>query len=360
MRLMRAFAPAMAERGWGRIVNVASVGRQAAVADQRRLFRHQGRRSSRSRACSPTPRRPRRARQRDRPGRGRGPLWMAEGGLGDQTAAAKGPPARRRWRRRRPRSRSGASRPRRRSRTSSSSSAPSAPRSSPAPPGRSTAARLQPSSELGDNRTIRQPLASETCTSVPWSPPAAAGPARRRPELPPGAPTVLIERHARRHDGRHVPLHRPARQHREGVDEGADRASPPPAWATRRRTAARSSPAADGDDQQPLQLTRSARRHRVDSVELGAIFPGHGGVAQLSAGHGPVGDLALLHRAARRGAQRLDGLLAQVLRGERPVLDVLAAQQAAACAGPPRAREQRDQQRRGRAEATDGATEIPP
>src|SRR5215208_2457144 len=46
MRLMRAFAPGMAERGWGRIVNVAAPG---AVASS---------------------------------------LWMAEGGLADQTAAA--------------------------------------------------------------------------------------------------------------------------------------------------------------------------------------------------------------------------------------------------------------------------------
>src|SRR5215210_4840101 len=48
MRLMRAFAPAMAERGWGRIVNAVAPG---AVASS---------------------------------------LWVGEGGLADQTAAVKG------------------------------------------------------------------------------------------------------------------------------------------------------------------------------------------------------------------------------------------------------------------------------
>ena len=38
LRLMRALAPGMAERGWGRIVTVSSLERQAAVADQRRLL----------------------------------------------------------------------------------------------------------------------------------------------------------------------------------------------------------------------------------------------------------------------------------------------------------------------------------
>ena len=42
MRLMRHFAPRMAERGWGRIVNVALVVGQAAVADQRRLRGDEG------------------------------------------------------------------------------------------------------------------------------------------------------------------------------------------------------------------------------------------------------------------------------------------------------------------------------
>ena len=49
MRLMRAYAPVMAERGWGRIVNVASSA--GAVASS---------------------------------------LWVGEGGLADQTAAVKG------------------------------------------------------------------------------------------------------------------------------------------------------------------------------------------------------------------------------------------------------------------------------
>ena len=42
MRLMRHFAPGMAERGWGRIVNVTSTRGQAAVADLAGLLRGQG------------------------------------------------------------------------------------------------------------------------------------------------------------------------------------------------------------------------------------------------------------------------------------------------------------------------------
>ena len=71
MRLMRAAAPAMAERGWGRIVNVSS---SAGSGPPRRTppTRSPRPRSSRSRACSPTPTRTAACSStRSRPGRSR-------------------------------------------------------------------------------------------------------------------------------------------------------------------------------------------------------------------------------------------------------------------------------------------------
>ena len=69
MRLMRAFAPAMAERGWGRIVNVASSA---------------GKRPSLTNAAYSV------LVNAVAPGAVASSLWVAEGGLADQTAAAKG------------------------------------------------------------------------------------------------------------------------------------------------------------------------------------------------------------------------------------------------------------------------------
>jgi NAD(P)-dependent dehydrogenase (short-subunit alcohol dehydrogenase family) len=91
MRLMRAFASGMAERGWGRIVNVSSsAGKRpssnlsaaysvakAAQLSLSRVFADAY--SSRGVLVNAVA-----------PGPTRTPQWMAEGGLGDQTAAAKG------------------------------------------------------------------------------------------------------------------------------------------------------------------------------------------------------------------------------------------------------------------------------
>jgi 3-oxoacyl-[acyl-carrier protein] reductase len=91
MRLMRAFAPGMAERGWGRIVNVSSsagkrpssnlsaaysVAKAAQLSLSRVFADAYGARGVLVNAVAPGPTRT--------------PQWMAEGGLGDQTAAAKG------------------------------------------------------------------------------------------------------------------------------------------------------------------------------------------------------------------------------------------------------------------------------
>ncbi|HEY7077036.1 MAG TPA: SDR family oxidoreductase [Solirubrobacteraceae bacterium] len=91
MRLMRAFAPAMAERRWGRIVNVSSsagkrpssnlsaaysVAKAAQLSLSRVFADAYSARGVLVNAVAPGPTRT--------------PQWMAEGGLGDQTAAAKG------------------------------------------------------------------------------------------------------------------------------------------------------------------------------------------------------------------------------------------------------------------------------
>ena len=91
MRLMRAFAPGMAERGWGRIVNVSSsagkrpssllsaaysVAKAAQLSLSRVYADAYGARGVLVNAVAPGPTST--------------PQWMSEGGLGDQTAAAKG------------------------------------------------------------------------------------------------------------------------------------------------------------------------------------------------------------------------------------------------------------------------------
>ena len=91
MRLMRAFAPGMAARGWGRIVNVSSsagkrpssnlsaaysVAKAAQLSLSRVFADAYGARGVLVNAVAP--------------GAVGSSLWMGEGGLGDQTAAARG------------------------------------------------------------------------------------------------------------------------------------------------------------------------------------------------------------------------------------------------------------------------------
>jgi len=90
LRLMRMFAPAMAERGWGRIVNVTSSAAKrpsqtnaaysvtkAAQASLSRVFADAY--ASRGVLVNSVA-----------PGPIASPLWLDEGGLADQTAAARG------------------------------------------------------------------------------------------------------------------------------------------------------------------------------------------------------------------------------------------------------------------------------
>ena len=90
MRLMRAFAPGMAERGWGRIVNVTSSAGKRPSLTNAAYSVTKAAQSSLSRVFADT--------YADRgvlvnsvaPGPTSSPLWVQDGGLGDQTAAAKG------------------------------------------------------------------------------------------------------------------------------------------------------------------------------------------------------------------------------------------------------------------------------
>ena len=90
MRLMRAFAPAMAERGWGRIVNVTSSAAKRPSLTNPAYSVTKAAQQSLSRVFADT--------YADRgvlvnavaPGAVASPLWMGPGGLADQTAEARG------------------------------------------------------------------------------------------------------------------------------------------------------------------------------------------------------------------------------------------------------------------------------
>jgi 3-oxoacyl-[acyl-carrier protein] reductase len=90
MRLMRAFAPAMAARGWGRIVNLASSAGKRPSLTNAAYSVTKAAQLSLSRVFADT--------WADRgvlvnavaPGAVASSLWVGEGGLADQTGAAKG------------------------------------------------------------------------------------------------------------------------------------------------------------------------------------------------------------------------------------------------------------------------------
>jgi 3-oxoacyl-[acyl-carrier protein] reductase len=90
MRLMRAFAPGMAERGWGRIVNVSSsAGKRPSLTNAAYSVTKAAQLSlSRVFADAYAPRGV--LVNAVAPGAVASPLWTGAGGLGDQTAAARG------------------------------------------------------------------------------------------------------------------------------------------------------------------------------------------------------------------------------------------------------------------------------
>ena len=90
MRLMRAFAPGMAERGWGRIVNVASsAGKRPSLTNAAYSVTKAAQLSlSRVFADTYAPRGV--LVNAVTPGAVASGLWMDDGGLADQTAAARG------------------------------------------------------------------------------------------------------------------------------------------------------------------------------------------------------------------------------------------------------------------------------
>jgi 3-oxoacyl-[acyl-carrier protein] reductase len=90
MRLMRAFAPGMAERGWGRIVNVASSAGKRPSLTNAAYSVTKAAQLSLSRIFADTYAPKGVLVNAIAPGAVGSGLWMAEGGLADQTAAARG------------------------------------------------------------------------------------------------------------------------------------------------------------------------------------------------------------------------------------------------------------------------------
>ena len=90
LRLMRAFAPGMAERGWGRIVNVASSAGKRPSLTNAAYSVTKAAQLSLSRVFADSYAARGVLVNAVAPGAVGSPLWMAEGGLGDQTAAARG------------------------------------------------------------------------------------------------------------------------------------------------------------------------------------------------------------------------------------------------------------------------------
>jgi 3-oxoacyl-[acyl-carrier protein] reductase len=90
MRLMRAFAPPMAERGWGRIVNVTSSAGKRPSLTNAAYSVTKAAQSSLSRVFADTYAPQGVLVNAVAPGPVASSLWMDEGGLADQTAEARG------------------------------------------------------------------------------------------------------------------------------------------------------------------------------------------------------------------------------------------------------------------------------
>jgi 3-oxoacyl-[acyl-carrier protein] reductase len=90
MRLMRAFAPGMAERGWGRIVNVTSSAGKRPSLTNAAYSVTKAAQASLSRVFADTYATNGVLVNSVAPGPVSSPLWVGDGGLGDQTAAAGG------------------------------------------------------------------------------------------------------------------------------------------------------------------------------------------------------------------------------------------------------------------------------
>jgi 3-oxoacyl-[acyl-carrier protein] reductase len=90
MRLMRAFVPAMAERGWGRVVNVTSSAGKRPSLTNAAYSVSKAAQAALSRVFADTYAAKNVLVNSVAPGPVASELWMAEGGLADQTAEARG------------------------------------------------------------------------------------------------------------------------------------------------------------------------------------------------------------------------------------------------------------------------------
>jgi NAD(P)-dependent dehydrogenase (short-subunit alcohol dehydrogenase family) len=92
LRLMRAFAPGMAERGWGRIVNVTSSSGKRPSGTNAAYSVSKAAQLSLSRVWADAYAARGVAINAVAPGPVAGNLWLTEGGMADQAAAAQGVP----------------------------------------------------------------------------------------------------------------------------------------------------------------------------------------------------------------------------------------------------------------------------
>jgi 3-oxoacyl-[acyl-carrier protein] reductase len=90
MRLMRAFVPHMAERGWGRVVNVSSSAGKRPSLTNAAYSVGKAAQAALSRVFADTYAAQNVLVNAVAPGAVASELWMAEGGLADQTAKARG------------------------------------------------------------------------------------------------------------------------------------------------------------------------------------------------------------------------------------------------------------------------------
>jgi len=90
MRLMRAFVPAMAEHGWGRVVNVTSSAGKRPSLTNAAYSVSKAAQAALSRVFADTYAAQNVLVNSVAPGPVASQLWMAEGGLADQTAKARG------------------------------------------------------------------------------------------------------------------------------------------------------------------------------------------------------------------------------------------------------------------------------
>ena len=383
MRLMRAFAPGMAERGWGRIVNVASSAGKRPSLTNAAYSVTKAAQLSLSRVFADTYAARGVLVNAVAPGAVASGLWMDEGGLADQTAAAGGHHARGgdrgpggqgaaralrdrggdRLRRRLPVLRArvdghrrrlvGRRRHRRHDRLAARAGRSRRSGSRPRPRRSACRVGLQPAS------TKRERFAEPRTVNASWrSGQAESGvTSTRSPEM--SAPACSGARPTGSPDQQSCGGDRRARVTRKRPEKRAtSRESSEPSATLAPLTAPSAICAGPAAPARSSRAPTAPGASWVPPIVAGRDLDGrHRAVAQLRRGHAAVGQRALADRARRRALQRLDRLAREVLRLERAVLDLLGADQPGGLGGAAdgdEQREQRDDERGGGPAFEDG------